>query len=126
MELLTAPARTKTALADHDLPLDPLTAPAMFKSANTKEGDLSTAAHMDELADDRRRRVGLLQVHRRVAREQEAQERPALPLNRSPAHDEQILAAAKARVDALERKPVWADWATASRRRGPLRRGRRA
>jgi len=38
-QLLTAPARTKTANADYDLPLDPLTAPGLFQSSGG--GDIS-------------------------------------------------------------------------------------
>lgn len=41
-QLLTAPARTKTTNADYDLPLDPLTAPEMFKNKIGSEGDIST------------------------------------------------------------------------------------
>ena len=39
-QLLTAPARTKTNNAEFDLPLDPLTAPDLFKSKGL-EGDIS-------------------------------------------------------------------------------------
>ena len=38
-QMLTAPARTKTSNADYDLPLDPLTAPEIFKG--NVEGDIS-------------------------------------------------------------------------------------